>query len=206
MTSLIGTMASELLCRFVSMDETLDVKDWLVLGDDVLLMGYHIKEKVAASRIEQFGLIAKDPPIANCTGMFLQRTYEYGFTMMSFGRAVRQCFYANPWIERSQFTDPQSLAHSWLQATSRVPSRTVRPLMLRQTAGEMARYYELLTTDSGHGGLGTLDTHIVRDNITTIRTKVEDVKYPVSIDAIDFKVSHLKGAMLCLRMAIHTTV
>ncbi|WKY01944.1 hypothetical protein Q1695_015729 [Nippostrongylus brasiliensis] len=70
------------------MDETLDVKDWLVLGDDVLLMGYHIKEKVAASRIEQFGLIAKDPPIANCTGMFLQRTYEYGFTMMSFGRAL----------------------------------------------------------------------------------------------------------------------
>ncbi|VDP09596.1 unnamed protein product [Heligmosomoides polygyrus] len=38
-----------------------------------------------------------------------QRAYGKSQTLMPFGRGVRQHFYRNPWVERSQFTDPGSL-------------------------------------------------------------------------------------------------
>ncbi|KAK6054995.1 viral RNA-directed RNA-polymerase [Cooperia oncophora] len=185
LTSLIGSMASEFLCRFVA--SRVPMLRWAVLGDDVLMMGKSLPKDIIETAINTFGLILKDPVQIKSVGVFLQRIYGGGPSIMCFGRSLKQLFYANPWVERLQFATPESLANGWLQAISRIPGILHRQWLLEQASLDMARWarwpgwgkqrwYELLTTDSGYGGLGTMDTHIVRDYIPAIRTTVEETK------------------------------
>ncbi|VDL67329.1 unnamed protein product [Nippostrongylus brasiliensis] len=178
MTSLIGTMASELLSRWCARSNDIS---WMVQGDDVLIMGRDINSEKLREAIDQMRLVLKDPLRIKRVGTFLQRTFGEGTSLMSFGRALKQIFYANPWVDRLQFADPMSLSNSWLQLISRIPGTGHRTWMLHQAAADLARWarwkgwdkqrwYELLTTDSGFGGLGTIDTHITRPYIPAIRT------------------------------------
>ncbi|WKY10397.1 hypothetical protein Q1695_002615 [Nippostrongylus brasiliensis] len=58
MTSLIGTMASELLCRWCARNNEIS---WMVQGDDVLIMGNDIDRSALEESIAQMRLVLKDP-------------------------------------------------------------------------------------------------------------------------------------------------
>lgn len=74
-----------------------------MLGDDVMLMGDELCEHVITRAIDVFGLVLKDPVMVKDVGTYLQRTFGCDASIMSFGRAVRQVFYANPWVERMHY-------------------------------------------------------------------------------------------------------
>lgn len=179
LTSLIGTIASQALCEWLNCQGY--QCEFVVQGDDILLFSPTEIHQSVVQAVQYFGLdIDVDTSYPTTHGVFLQRAYGGSACMMSAGRALRSLFYASPWVERSQFTTPSSLASVWLQLASRVPGSTARPWILRQAAADMARWarwpgwttarwLELLTTDSGLGGLGTVDTHVWREYVPTIR-------------------------------------
>lgn len=187
MTSYIGTLASELFCRRVKEDARFPV-EYIVQGDDVLLFANEPLSTTVAQVAKMFNLQLKATPRDSPTGMFLQKTIGQDYQHAAFGRAVRQLFYANPWLDRYQFPNPHSIAGSWLQVMSRLPGTDHREWLIHQAASDMARWarapgwnskvwYELLTTDSGLGGLGTWDTHQSRDMVPEIRTRAVTVKH-----------------------------
>lgn len=183
LTSLLGTLASQALCEWLILQGV--NTNFVVQGDDILLYSAEPIPPNVPDMVQEFGL--KIDPVASIPrtcGYFLRRAYGGSFNLMSSGRALRSLFYASPWVERSQFQTPNSLARSWLQFMSRVPGKSARPWLLRQAAADMARWarwpgwtknrwFELLTTDSGLGGLGTVDTHIHRQYLPQIKEDID---------------------------------
>ncbi|KAK6060990.1 hypothetical protein COOONC_01343 [Cooperia oncophora] len=169
LTSLFGTLASHLLCEYITRDRPY-VK-WIVLGDDIMLYSHvHNAMPDLYERIDEFGLnYSKEETLVGPQGTCLRRHYGCGPLRFMAGPALRQLFYANPWIDRGQFTGPREIANSWLQYISRMAVPIPRQWLLRQAAADMARWAQhpdwdsrvwkkLLQTDSGLGGLGTIDT------------------------------------------------
>ncbi len=179
LTSFIGTLASQCLCDWL-VANGVDT-EYIVQGDDVLLYSNTPYDMTQVKQlVDEFELeYDVATMVAKQRGVFLRRVYGGVQTLMSAGRIVRSLFYANPWIERLQYTSPESLATTWKQFISRFPWKDVRMWLLERAAQDMARWsrwpgwttsrwFELLTTDSGLGGLGTADSHIGRDYIPQI--------------------------------------
>ncbi|VDP55149.1 unnamed protein product [Heligmosomoides polygyrus] len=99
LTSFIGTLASEIFCQRVS-ERSSAVVRYLVQGDDVLLFSNTPISEVLSEVAAEFQLVLKHAPVDAPTGIFLQRTLGRGYSHTAFGRAVRQLFYAYPWLER----------------------------------------------------------------------------------------------------------
>lgn len=170
MTSLIGSLASVCVCEYIR--RTFPDLDYLVQGDDILLYGSSPVDKESIfSLLDQFKLVYdKNSTLVGREGVFLRRRYGRGPLRSQAGRALRQLFYANPWVTRGQFSGPRELANSWLQYISRMAVPIDRGWVLRQASADMARWsrgsgwsarvwLRLLRTDSGYGGLGTVDTN-----------------------------------------------
>ncbi|VDL70973.1 unnamed protein product [Nippostrongylus brasiliensis] len=64
--------------------------------DDVLIMGEDINAQRLSDAIAEMQLQLKDLWKIKKVGVFLQRTFGQGPLIMSFGRALKQIFYANP--------------------------------------------------------------------------------------------------------------
>nr|QXT57907.1 hypothetical protein [Cane toad associated toti-like virus 3] len=177
LTSFIGTLASELICRWM---DTTQPASYVVQGDDILRYSDQWLDAQFLDMLDWFGLAYdKQASMPSRGGYFLQRYYGGHYSTMSPARALRSIFYASPWIERQQFVNPSSLANVWLQFCSRIPCRVARNWVLRQAAYDMCRWarwpgwsvrkwFDLLTTDQGLGGLGTVDTHIEREILPQI--------------------------------------
>lgn len=170
MTSLIGSLASVCVCEYIR--HTFPGLDYLVQGDDILLYGSSpVDRESIFALLDQFKLVYdKHSTLAGREGVFLRRRYGRGPLRSQAGRALRQLFFANPWVTRGQFSGPRELANSWLQYISRMAVPISREWVLRQASADMARWSRgsgwsarvwrrLLCTDSGYGGLGTVDTN-----------------------------------------------
>lgn len=68
---MIGSMVSELLCRWIHKFQDVE---WLVLRDDVMLMGDELDDGVIKRTIEVYGLVLKDSGMVKTVGTFLRRT------------------------------------------------------------------------------------------------------------------------------------
>ncbi len=176
LTSMLGTLASQCYCEYLR--ELHLIEEFIVQGDDILCYGdtpFDTETIYGATQV--FGLKCDPASFRVCTtGTFLRRTFGGRCSLMSFGRALHQIFYAHPWVDRLQFQDPVTIAASWKQMISRCIFTGLKPWLLNQAASDMARWarwpgwdrirwYELLTTDSGLGGLGTVDTHVDREYV-----------------------------------------
>ncbi|APG76074.1 hypothetical protein 3 [Xingshan nematode virus 6] len=181
-TSLVGSLVSELICRWLRQRTGHVGMEYIVLGDDILIYGFGRCPDGAEwlGYIKEVGLdCTLEGNRTRMRGTFLRRVFGGSRTIMSAGRAVRQLFYANPWVQQYQYTDPAALSQSWLQVISRFPWVDVKAWLLREAASDMARWaawkgwsastwLELLTTDAGLGGLGSSDLHIPRSYVPTL--------------------------------------
>lgn len=186
-TSMLGTIASQCLCEWI-VSKGVDTK-FVCQGDDVLLYSMKTIPREVVTHVAEFGLAIDDKAsIPRKAGYFLRRAYGGSFSRMSPGRALRALFYANPWVERLQYATPVSLANSWLQFASRVCDEKMMVWVIHQAAKDVTRWakwpgwtfrrwYELMTTDTGLGGLGTLDTHVNRPFIPTLREHAHNPVY-----------------------------
>lgn len=171
MTSLFGSLASHVLCEFIKKQYPNDLVDWIVLGDDVMVMTNANISSTWQSVVSEFGLTFDiNKTTCGVFGTFLRKIYGLGRVVGAAGRALRSLFYANPWVTNYQFQDPSTISASWLLFISRMQDLGNRDWLLHQAAADMARWsrtqdwtssrwLKLLKTDSGLGGLGTIDTH-----------------------------------------------
>ncbi|KAL6739134.1 hypothetical protein ANCDUO_05655 [Ancylostoma duodenale] len=139
--SLIGSLASELLCRWIKCTVSKRIRWVMTSGDDVLVMSREDHSARITQAVHELGLDIKGDVRAGRVGVFLQRAYsKRGYSQMAMGGALKQLFYASPWVEHLQFTDAESLANAWLQVLSRIPGVAHKNWLLRQAAADMARW------------------------------------------------------------------
>lgn len=121
LTSLIGSMHSEIVCRWIKMKSRRQF-NYLVQGDDIILYGDEpIAESYIVELCSDFGLVAHPQKTRSGDfGEFLKYRYSNAEISGYPARTVRGIFYSNPWLDNSVETKPQEVAMKWYTLMSRL--------------------------------------------------------------------------------------
>ncbi|URQ09146.1 RNA-dependent RNA polymerase [Halyomorpha halys toti-like virus 1] len=123
MTSIIGSIVSDMAARWVIEDLGLYGSKYLVQGDDLILYsntGTASREELVTS-YERFGLKANlRKTLTGPVGDFLKKRYHPLGVLGVPAIGLRSVFYANPWISSYEFEAEEESCHAWLTFLSRI--------------------------------------------------------------------------------------
>lgn len=213
MTSLMGSMHSEMLCRWLK-EKTGSHFDYVVQGDDVILYGdYPLEKTYIIDLCEQYGIKTHPQKTSSSEfGEFLKYRYSREEVSGYAARAVRSIFYANPWLDTTIDSRPQEVASKWWTVISRimvssnvVPSSEDYLMIKKWVASDVhswsggnvpfADVLEAVDTPMSMGGLGVIENRkfTALDKLTSY-TRME-VSYPDEKTRFHSLFSNLKGMM-----------
>lgn len=121
MTTLIGSLYSEIVCKYLKAELNFDF-DYIVQGDDIILFsGRTLNKDKILECCHNFGLNTNSSK-TTCGnfGEFLKYRYSNEEISGYPGRAVRSIFYANPWLDGTIETKPQEVATKWYTLIGRM--------------------------------------------------------------------------------------
>lgn len=185
LTSLLDSMISQCTCDFI-FDNTEEVFDYCVQGDDILLRSYESMDvNSVISAAEEFGMIVNRPksttgPYAEFLKYLLTSDGSFGYP----ARALRSIFWANPWLPELEAKTPLQVVKGWMTLASRIApyhKKLSRPDMWRRfIRRDLARwslktehYWEgYLLTPASVGGACPLEWVAPVSKYYTIRTLV----------------------------------
>lgn len=187
-TSILGSIASALLCEYINEQLGMSMM-YLTQGDDIIMMSVNpVDESEIVSLCEEFGVNTHpDKCMFGEIGEFLKFTYMQDRIVALPARAVRSLVYINPWMDKTVARTPQDIIQNWYNLISRMyvsvadqeVAKTVLNLAIKDIHGwaqnkfiiqggkgtnhdrihlGVQKIKDLLRTPQGLGGLGCWET------------------------------------------------
>lgn len=209
-TSLLGSMASAVVCEYIN-EELGRSMDYVTQGDDIIMVSQQPVDVGSIMDLcKEIGVQTHpDKCMFGDVGEFLKYTYVRDKIVALPARTLRSIFYINPWLDKNQTRGIQDVANNWSTLLSRtygiLPEDAIAAQCFKLQIRDLHKWAvnkeitdtrgsrvhlnidsikRLLTTPTVMGGLGNWETAGYLDNLASQVTYTDMTEIrPVDVPA-----------------------